>query len=125
MGRDIHAFAEVKNGSKWNKVGDHFTLDDFDKNELGKEKGDTLFGWRHSLMFNILARTPRGLPKDISEELKEIYDTFPVNTHWESYLTLRELTKIKNKELNELFYIHIEELKQLGEDTRVVFWFDN
>ncbi|MCK9447315.1 hypothetical protein M0Q50_10730 [bacterium] len=92
-----------------------------------------------------------GLPKDISKDVKEIELQDSDDNHSHSYITLKELIEydydisykstnytdgdllteddiyVPRDNLNDLFFIHIEELKQLGEpdDVRIVFWFDN
>lgn len=190
MGCDIHSFAEKRNKEtgKWEKVENHFTLDDFDKKYLNKEKGDSPFSWRSYSIFAFLAgvrnydcceplSSPKGLPDD-SEYLNTIEtDWIPEtkkrgietdgNYHSLSYLTLKELLDFDydktfwnrrifrqtfredgtvsggngaalaeqgegkiisyRENLGNYFFIHLEELKQLGEpeDVRIVFWFDN
>lgn len=92
-----------------------------------------------------------GLPSDVSDDVKqESIDEYG-DAHSHNYLTLRELIEfdydksylnnnyvegelitendiyIPRDLLNELFFIQLEELKELGEpdDVRIVFWFDN
>jgi hypothetical protein len=104
MGCDIHSFAEVKNRDtgKWEHVTDHFTLDDFDKDWYKKEKGDSPFNWRSYSMFAFLAGVrnydhctpisePKGLPSDVSDEIKADYVRWDGDAHSESFLTLKEL----------------------------------
>ena len=83
MGCDIHCFAETKNKEtgKWEKVGDHFELDEFDRKYYKKDKGSEVFSWRSYSLFAFLAdvrnydhcepiNEARGLPDDISEGVK-------------------------------------------------------
>ena len=102
MGCDIHSFAEVKSKAKWEKVNDHFKLDDYDKKYYKKEKGDEPFGWRSYSMFAFLADVrnydhcepiseAKGFPENASEEVKKEYDDWFGDAHSASYLTLQEL----------------------------------
>ncbi len=192
MGCDIHSFAEKRNKEtgKWEEVKDHFTIDDYDKKRLKKEKGSSPFDWRSYSVFAFLAGVrnydhceplsePKGLPNDseylntesedwmgYKETEKERLET-DGNYHSMSYLTLKELTDFDydktfwnrriyketyradgtvsggngaalaeegegqivsyRENLGEGFFVHLDELKQLGEpeDVRIVFWFDN
>lgn len=154
MGCDIHSFAERRNKetNKWEVVRECMTLDDFDKKWYKKEKGDSPFDWRHYSMFGFLAgvrdqtiepiNEPRDIPEDVSQEVLTEYDYWQDNAHSASWLSLRELVEFdydKNctgeeyisesyrEMLNDLFFVHLEDLKALGDldDVRVVFWFDN
>ena len=173
---DIHSFAERKINNKWEKVGDHFSLSDWEKKYYKKEKGESPFDWRSYSMFAFLAGVrnydhcepiskPKGLPKDISEEVKEEYGE-GWDFHSASHLTLTELLDFDydkvfwnrrvtrtvvnenggvfsngaciaeegegsnvtyRENLGDFFFVHLNELKELGspEDVRIVFWFDN
>ena len=103
MGCDIHSFAEKRNKKTgdWEKVKDAFSLDDFDKKYLNKEKGEHPFDWRNYSMFAFLAGVrnydcceplsePKGLPSDVSKEVKSEYGD-GVDWHSESFLTGKEL----------------------------------
>ena len=149
MGCDIHSFAEVKRKGNWEKVGNHFSLNYFDKKYYKKDKGENPFDWRNYTMFAFLADVrnrgalkpicePKGVPTDLSEEVKDKYESWYEDAHSASYLTLKELTDFDyNKKSNEnytykemlgeWFFKHLEELKLLGEpeSVRIVFWFDN
>jgi hypothetical protein len=198
MGCDIHSFAEVRSKvtGKWEKVGDVFSLDEYDKKWHRKDKSEHPFDWRSYSMFAFLADVrnyddceplsePKGLPGD-SEYLNSpspygdqlnyavegilpgqkqmtIKDDIEDNHyHSHSWLSLRELVEFDydkvfwnrritkqegpgyyngaalasegkgemisyRKNLGEWFFLHLEELKSLGDldDVRVVFWFDN
>jgi len=175
MGCDIHSFAEIQNKktNKWEKVGDVFSLDDFNKKYLKKNKGENPFNWRSYSMFAFLANVrnydhcesisrPKGLPDDLSEGVKQHYEYWKYDAHSASYLTAKELLEfdydktfwnrrvtkqISNnhwsgatlaeegegviltyrENLGNLFFVHLNELKELGEpdDVRIVIWFDN
>lgn len=145
MGCDIHCFAEVKRNNKWEKVGDYFTIDEYDREFYGKEKGDSPFNWRSYFMFTLFSNVrntfgirpisyPMGLPEDLGYEVESKYLDMFEDAHSASYLTLKELLKFNYDKgeayrdyLGKWFFIHLEELKTLGdpENVRIVFWFDN
>ena len=102
MGCDIHSFAEIKKNGKWEKVENYFSLSDFDKEWYKKEKGDSPFDWRSYSMFSFLAGVrnydccepiskPRGLPDDISDDVKSYYKEWVYDAHSASFLTAKEL----------------------------------
>lgn len=152
MGCDIHPHVEVKTNGKWEiSTKDVFSLDDFDKKDYKKEKCNSPFDWRSYSMFGFLAGVretcnpisdPKGLPDDISEEVKKEHEYMDMDAHSESFLTLKELSdfdydkqvissvneiKTYRDFLSEMYFTHLSELKTLGEpeNVRVVFWFDN
>lgn len=101
MGCDIHSFAERKVNNKWEKVGEHFSLGDWEKQYYKKEKGENPFYWRSYSMFAFLAGVrnydhsepiseTKGLPDDISDEVRDEYgDCW--GYHSSSHLSLKEL----------------------------------
>lgn len=102
MGCDIHSFAERKRNGKWEKVGEHFSLGEWEKEYYKKEKNDSPFDWRSYSMFAFLADVrnydhcepisePKGMPEDVCDEIKSEYDDWESNAHSASYLTLKEL----------------------------------
>lgn len=119
MGCDIHSFAEKKNKKKdtwekagnmlilheeylWEKVGDVFSLCEYDKKHYQKDFGDNPFDHRSYSVFAFLAGVrnydcceplsePKGIPNDVSDEIKTEYDSWSCDSHSTSYLTLREL----------------------------------
>jgi hypothetical protein len=104
MGCDIHAYTEWQGGDgKWHKVGDAFPLDDFDKEWSGKDFGDSPFNWRSYGLFGFLAGVrnysrapviaePRGLPTDMSVEIRAIWDEdWDLDGHTPSWLSRAEL----------------------------------
>lgn len=101
MGCDIHSFAERKRNGKWEKVGEHFSLGEWEKEYYKKEKNDSPFDWRSYSMFAFLAGVrnydhckpisePKGLPNDISDEVKDEYGE-GFDYHSASFLTSKEL----------------------------------
>ena len=112
MGCDIHCFAEKRNNGQWEKIGDVFTLDEYDKKYYDKEKGDQPFNWRSYSMFAFLAcvrnydhldpiSTPRGLPNDMSPQVKEEYLSWGVDAHSCSWLSARELLDFNYEKIFE------------------------
>lgn len=104
MGCDIHSYAERRNKQtdKWEKITDHFSLDDFSKGYYKKEKGDHPFDWRSYSMFAFLAGVrnydhcnpisePRGIPHDISDSVREEYKVWDGDSHSASFLSAKEL----------------------------------
>jgi len=102
MGCDIHSFAERKINNKWEKVGEHFSLGEWEKEYYKKEKNDSPFDWRSYSMFAFLADVrnydhcepiskPKGIPDDVCDEIKSEYEYWESDVHSSSYLTLKEL----------------------------------
>jgi hypothetical protein len=96
MGCDIHAYVEIKNKENtWTKL----TLEPFDMS--GWEfRSYTLFGIlagvRGSGPIQLNDGIPRGLPDDISPEVKKAYSFWEDDAHSASYITY--------KEVNDLYY---------------------
>jgi hypothetical protein len=179
MGCSIHSFAEKRNKetNKWEMVGDVFTLSDYYKKHMKKEKNSHPF-YRQSystLAFLADVRNynhceplvePKGIPKDVCETIRSEWENWFGDGHSASFLTAKELLEFDydkefwnrrisrttimpdgikftdgastanegegaiisyRENLDEMFFIHLEELKSLGEpdDVRIVFWFDN
>lgn len=102
MGCNIHSFAETKVNGKWEKVGEHFSLGEWEKKCYKKEKNDSPFDWRSYSMFAFLADVrnydhcepisePKGIPDDVCKEIKSEYEDWKSDAHSSSYLTLKEL----------------------------------
>ena len=104
MGCDIHSFAEKRNKQTnlWEKVGDEFSLDEFDRNFYKKDKTDSPFKWRSYSIFAFLAGVrnydccvpisePKGLPEDVSDYVRKKYEYWDEDAHSASYLTAKEL----------------------------------
>jgi hypothetical protein len=121
MGCDIHIFAEVKKKGKWEKVSKSFknpyyrpgepnNVDD-DGYEWNSEKSDSPYSGRNYDLFAILANVrnghgfagcdtgngfipisdPKGLPDDVSKEIKVESDGWGSDGHSHSHFTLSEL----------------------------------
>ena len=86
----------------------------------------------------IISDFAKGLPVDVSTEVCGISDSWDVDGHTHSYLTVKELIdskyyKMSQKELDDIgmgdyfFKYVVNTLLSMGnpEDVRIVFWFDN
>lgn len=86
----------------------------------------------------IISDFAKGLPVDVSTEVCGILDSWGIDGHSHSYLTVKELIdskyyKMSEKELNDIgmgsffFKSVVDTLLNMGdpEDVRIVFWFDN
>jgi hypothetical protein len=144
MGCDIHSHAEKRNKETgaWEKVHDCFLSDEFHRREYGKDRTDEPFVYRNYNLFAFLAGVrnrigcvpisfPKGIPDDVSDEVRHSYNLWNYDSHSASYLYLREMLEYNYDEareyLSEDYFKVIEELKAIGDpdDVRVVFWFDN
>lgn len=104
MGCDIHAYAEYRDqDGDWRKVGDVFPVEDWYREHFGKDKSDAAFDWRHYGMYGFLAdvrnysavpslASPRGLPDDVSAEVRAEADDWGVDGHSHSWFSVKELT---------------------------------
>lgn len=106
MGCDIHMYVEVNDGISWQKVGDVF-LGPYGEGGMS----DSPYRGRNYDLFAILANVrngygfagvktgkgfvpislPKGLPVDVSTEIREESDSWGVDGHSHSWLTLKEL----------------------------------
>jgi len=97
MGCDIHSYAEVKKDGKWSQVTEHFN-DIYSDNG----KGDSPFDGRSYTLFAFLAGVRnydrcepiselKGLPDDVSDDVRDEYMYISDEWHSVSYLTLAEL----------------------------------
>lgn len=109
MGCDIHSYAEVRKNGKWEKVGDVFPLDDFDKEWQKKDYGDKPINWRSYSLYGWLADVrnyscvpaisqPRGIPSDVSPEVSQENDSWAGDGHSHSWLSLAELLSTNYEE---------------------------
>lgn len=86
----------------------------------------------------IISDFAKGLPVDVSTEVCGISDSWDIDGHSHSYLTVKELIdskyyKMSKKELDDIgmgdffFKQVVNTLLSMGnpEDVRIVFWFDN
>ncbi|MFA5697672.1 MAG: hypothetical protein WC888_04550 [Candidatus Izemoplasmatales bacterium] len=149
MGCDIHSFAEKKNQN-----GQYIIIEDL-----------CPFDWRSYSVFGFLAgvrnysniipiSTPRGLPDDVCQEIKDDFESRGYDAHSASWLSIKELTDFEyDKEtedcrvtingdggctcdpgggkkqtyrefLRSEFFDEIKKLKE-AKAERIVFYFDN
>ncbi len=136
MGCDIHTVVEVKKAGVWRAAT--FVPE--------------VFGMRNYDLFGFFADVcnssgvpnpypPRGWPEDVSPEAKALAERWSGNAHTFHYITLKELKDIdysqtfKNRCTGELislykflgheYFNEVVELRWLGEDVRVLMFFDN
>ena len=158
MGCDIHSFAEVRKKGVWRTVGGVFPTDFFNPdNEKVKGFSRCPFTVRSYAMFSWLAGVrharqrpvfsqPRGLPLDVSWELREENESWGPDGHSHSWLALDELLEVDYKKtitftdyneeksmtlkeyLGQAYFDRLNILEPLADDPhdiRLVFWFDN
>ena len=106
MGCDIHLYVEKRIDGKWIAQGN------FERDEDGyTQDGDNYYDGRNYDLFAILAdvrngrgfagvktgdgfnpiAAPKGLPEDVSDEIKGISDSWDIDGHSHSFFTVREL----------------------------------
>lgn len=103
MGCDIHFYIEKKVKNKWvctDKIIPNIDYDEDDPHDLDYELCSKYIGRSYSL-FGILADVrnydfnyislPKGLPNDVSKEIKEWSDRWGNDGHSHSWFTLKEL----------------------------------
>ena len=149
MGCDIHEFQEKRINGVW------VTADTWEKDKYwdgdGEQRLERIEGThinvgRNYDLFGLLAGVrrvvegsfePKGIPDDVSLELKANYESWGVDAHTPSWLTLKEL-KEKSMELllvdnwddrwirGGLTHLINQMISDMPpEDVRFVFWFDN
>jgi len=114
MGCDIHMYAEVRKDGKWEKAGEVFDNPWYKPDleiEWNTPKTDEPYCGRNYDLFAILANVrngygfagvptgtgfnpidkPRGLPEDVSKEVKGLSGEWGLDGHNHSYLLLSEL----------------------------------
>jgi hypothetical protein len=155
MGCDIHAYTEIKDKTNQNWF---LAATYYQKPNENKQYQEMYLG-RDYLMFAQLANVrnyddqpvismPRDLPRDCSDEVRQLSNNWGIDGHSHSYLTLGELKDWiaqhptvqyeddHNPEPNPINRIikHINQTCALFEmdnkctninDIRIVFWFDN
>lgn len=156
MGADIHVFIEQKTIISDNPlITEWISIDEWEHNPYFEETEVRKPYWedRNYLLFAILADVrndynidpislPKGLPEDVSPEVKNQSDKEGEDAHTRSWLTLKELLEYDwqqkfNDDNNEIFPLKemvipfvdefIPRLIKLNEpeNIRMVFWFDN
>jgi hypothetical protein len=154
MGCDIHITAERKTNSGYEAITD-----------IEFQVGTAPFDWRAYGMFCFLAGVrnysdikpisqPRGIPKDISNDVEEEFNSWSSDAHSGSWLSISELLEFGYDDkmedlrvmengnggcttnpgsgkittykefLGSAFFKDLSKLEQCGAE-RIVFWFDN
>ncbi|MEC0035902.1 hypothetical protein P4L29_15740 [Bacillus cereus] len=150
MGCDIHAYVEVKrypyqdekrengvwiNADKWTVNQEQVLHPEDDQRHMIIDYDDHIYKGRNYYLFATLANVrngkgftpisePKGLPVDVSPEMKKISDYWDRDGHSHSYLTLKELLSFNWDEVIEAaeFYGSEERAREmLGEKiTRII-----
>ena len=148
MATCIHVYSEIRKKNEWIA----------NERETYNEEKPNRFGWVNATMrrvycpenyrfYGLLADEVRtswpwsfpikGMPADVSEEIRSVCDSFGFEGYGHSYLTLKELVEkylelmVSGKEARELMaYLRqlIDCLLGLSDNhnnIRIVFWFDN
>ena len=148
MGCDIHMYVERRNdkygGGKTEWVnGDYFSIEHPNKPECAISQQD-LWGERCYDLFAVLANVrnrgygeaypyidePRGLPDDVTEYVKQEYDSWCIDAHSCSYFTLKELVEFHNaKKPTNIFGYDIlepliERIKHRANDFNIIYDFE-
>ena len=151
MGTDIHSFVEIRNTKtgKW-ELAKIYSMNH--QSDRGLRPVEAYYG-RSYMLFGLLAGvrdcvTPliplRGIPMDVSDDVREFYQAYEEDWHSASWMTLSELNvfcrdKSIDKETGDKEYRRL--LKGFRDnvdfiadvctyyvaspDVRVVFWFDS
>lgn len=148
MKTQIHVYSEVRHNQEWIAT----------ERDTYNEEQPSRFGWIRVTMkgvscpeeypfYGLLvdgarASWPwsfeqRGMPQDVSEEIRNVCDSFGFESYGHSHLTLKDLVE-KYLELmvsgleakSQMVYLRelIRSLSELSEDhtgVRIVLWFDN
>jgi hypothetical protein len=151
MGCDIHLYAEVKKEGKWVNIDKYSKNNDFGEYEGEREftiaREDRFYtGGR---MYNLFAALcgvrdfefsntppkisePKGLPDDVSAEVKLESDEYGSDGHSHSWNTLRELKEFDwssyGKTCDRFKQEVIPKMEAQGvpdEEIRIVYFFDN
>lgn len=122
MGCDIHAYSEKKD-SRYGYYELHGKMED----SRDYEFFGLIAGVRRQTVDSM---TPKGIPEDVSSDIKTLFLGWDSDAHTPSYLTLDELYKIKTddqqtKEYLDSWIKHLEGIEADCDKKRVVFWFDN
>jgi hypothetical protein len=106
MGCDIHMYVEYRHDGRW-VCGDYFEVNPYYP-KCGPEYSLVeLYGYRDYALFGILAGVrkpempriddPRDLPEDCNDFIKKEYESWGIDAHSCSWLTLQELIDFQDK----------------------------
>ncbi len=147
MGCDIHMYKEMYKDGKWvnesqssviEQEDEYYTYSTLSIDEVGLNRNYWLFG----LLAEVRSVFPysfqaKGLPDNISPEVKKMADSWNRDGHSHSYLTVLELqnkaTELLLENPNPQISDQITMIKEIisqfiykdKESQRIVFWFDN
>ena len=158
MGCDIHWYSETKINGKWVcdqadsfEKGEHLDYEPHDMNNFpNRERDYWLFGLLAGVRCDVsYGFKAKGIPEDLSSEVKTIFDEWDSDGHSHSYLTREEL-KAKLVELGpkhaevliapsnafslKMVQHHADRLQEIignlnadvpDSDQRIIFYFDN
>lgn len=153
MGCDIHAFVEVRkypfgddkrekgiwiSVDKWTVDPDHIFDPEIYPNRFHIDSKDAIYKGRDYNLFNILADVrpdgniepisqPKGLPADLSQEVKQVADYWDEDGHSHSYLTLAELLQYnweEKVEVHDFVGSRQVAIEKYGEDVECHSIFD-
>ena len=158
MGCDIHWYSETKKDGKWVcDQANSFEKDedpDYEHHNINNFPNQGRDYWLFGLLANVRCDVPygfapKGIPEDISSEVKTIFDEWDSDGHSHSYLTREEL-KAKLVELGpkraelliassnvvsmKMVQHHASHLQEIignlcaevpDSDQRIIFCFDN
>lgn len=155
MGCDIHLYVEVDKGNGWELSTAHIRNERYGTGrdwygtimvtqrsvpELndGERISGVFYTRRDYRLFAALAGArnswgivpiapPRGLPRDVCDEVRVEADRWGTDGHSHSWLTVEELLGYEwPKSMNRLFIdTTLPLLRAVGDPVRIVFWFDN
>jgi hypothetical protein len=145
VGCDIHAYVEVQDGQGWQKVGAIFDNPDYRPesplSDWNTPRTEHPIRWRDYTLFAIFADVrnragivpiakPRGLPLDVSPEVRSAAQKFDDDGHSHSWLLLSEILGWEDAFrdwVDDEWGAAIRTMETLGaaDRVRMVFWFDN
>lgn len=121
MGCDIHMHVECKKQGRWV----------LHSNDIYDGRDYELFG----ILAGVRGRCvpishPKGLPFDVTDEVKRLHDSWGEDAHSSSWLTFNEIYNSRfDYDNTSLQHIALEMLRakrdQQSEYVRIVFWFDS
>lgn len=153
MGCDIHLYVETRTAQGWKSI-DAWSREEGEPRDVAHE--DRFYTGRNYSLFEMLANVrgagllppisePKGLPDDVSAEVRGTSDAWGCDGHSHSFLTLRELSgydwgaatspempwaRTRGEAAGDFYIKTMPRLRALsgdgaGDDVRIVFFFDN
>ena len=142
MGCDIHPYCEKKIMGKWILASFSKRTAESHPDQFWRDRADSFpecYFQRDYHLFSALAGVrgdsfvfgpPRGLPDDVSDDVRQMSDDYGVGGHSHSYVTLKELLEWEDhRSMSREFSWTVDQMTDLAdgkpEEVRMVFWFDN